>query len=342
MPEADIWTVFGGTNDWYYGSALGSVAPKGSDFDKTTIYGALQAICEHILAEENNPRLVLVSPSFANRERAGGAQHKPTYEQIRTAFAEVAALYGVEHLDMWKAAGINESNAAEMLKDGVHPTTAGATLLANAISAQLGLVDVNSSLDSTDAVVIKGIELSFDDYYTFDAEKVELVSKNDCITLSGNTIHAEKLTEAPVLLKVDGILHMISVKPAKVALFLVDGQSNARGVAGDLDETRPIAPDKGNGYIYEGGALKDMKVYMDDKFASITNNNSIGFAPALAAEWYELTGEKAVIIQQGHDGAPIHFWSEKGYTTSTSNLIKNAITAIKTPIPNTVFNFIGT
>lgn len=329
MPEADIWTVFGGTNDWYYGSALGSVAPKGSDFDKTTVYGALQAICEHILAEENNPRLVLVSPSFANRSRAANAKHYPSYEEIRTAFNEVAELYGVEHLDMWKAAGINESNAAEMLKDGVHPTTAGATLLANAISAQLGLVDVNSSLDSTDAVVIKGIELSFDDYYTFDAEKVELVSKNDCITLSGNTIHAKKLTEAPVLLKVDGILHMISVKPAKVALFLVDGQSNARGGAGDLDDTKPITPDKGNGYIFEGGALKDMKVYMDDKFASITNNNSIGFAPALAYEWYELTGEKVIIIQQGRDGAPIHFWKEKGYITSTTNLVKNAVSAIK-------------
>ncbi len=328
MGKADIWTVFGGTNDWYYGSALGSIAPKGSEFDKTTIYGALQAICEHILKEDNSPHLVLISPSYANRERAGGAEHKPTYEQIRTAFNEVAALYGVEHLDMWTACGINESNAAEMLKDGVHPTTAGAILLANAISAQLGLVDVNSSLDSTDAVVIKGIELSFDDYYTFDAEKVELVGKNDCITLSGNTIHAEKLTEAPVLLKVDGILHMISVKPAKVALFLVDGQSNARGVAGDLDNTKPITPDKGNGYIYESSTLKDMNTYMADKFASITNNNSIGFAPALAYEWYELTGEKVVIIQQGRDGAPIHFWKEKGYTASTSNLIKNAVKVI--------------
>lgn len=330
MPQADVWTIFGGTNDWYYGSPLGSLKAKGSNFDKTTVYGALQTICEHILAEENAPRLVLISPAYANRERASGAQNYPTYEEIRTAFSEVAALYGVEHLDMWTKAGINEENAAEMLKDGVHPTTAGANLLIGTISAQLSLVTGENALDSNDAVIVKGLEIGYDDYYTLsDAKTVELVGSTDCITLSGKTLHAAKITEAPVLVKVDGILHMVSVKPAKVAVFLVDGQSNARGVAGDLDNTRPITPDKGNGYIYESGVLKDMNTYMENKFASITNNNSIGFAPALAAEWYELTGEKAIIIQQGHDGAPIHFWSEKGYTTSTSNLIKDAITTIK-------------
>ncbi len=329
MKQADIWTVYGGTNDWYYGSALGSLKAKGADFDKTTIYGALQAVCEYILAEDNKPRLVLISPSYANRERAPKAEYEPTYEEIRTAFAEVAALYGVEHLDMWTKAGINEDNAAEMLKDGVHPTTAGSAKLVGAILAQLSLITGDKVLDSTDAVVIKGIELDYDDYFTFDdAKTVELISLNEYVTLSGKTIHAEKLTTAPVLLKVDGVLHMVSVVPAKVAVFLVDGQSNARGVAGDLDNTAPITPKKGNGYVYEN-VLKDMNTYMADKFASITNNNSIGFAPALAAEWYELTGEKVVIIQQGHDGAPIHFWKDKGYTTSTATLVKNAIKTIK-------------
>ncbi len=327
MNEADVWTVYGGTNDWYYGSALGSLKAKGADFNNTTIYGALQSICEYVLAQDNEPRLVLISPSYANRERAPQAEYEPTYEEIRKAFADVAKLYGVEHLDMWTKAGINEDNADTMLKDGVHPTTEGGVLIANAISAQLNLSGGLSTLDSSDAVVVKGLTLQFDDYYTLDAESITLGS-NDAVTLSGNTLHAEKLTETPVAMMVDGELYMISVVPAKVALFVVDGQSNARGVAGELDGVAPITPDKGNGYVYEN-ALKDMNTYMADKFASITNNSSIGFAPALAAEWYELTGEKVVIIQQGRDGAPIHFWEDKGYTTSTVTLIKNAIKTIK-------------
>lgn len=330
MAQADIWTVFGGTNDWYYGSPIGSLKAKDSDFDKTTVYGALQAICEYILAQDNSPRLVLISPPYADRARASGAEYPLTFEELRTAFKEVANLYGVEHLDLWTKAGINADNADDMLKDGVHPTTAGSALLASVITAQLSLVSTGNSLDSNDAVVVKGIQLEFDDYYTFtDADRVELVSQNDSITLSDKTLHAEKITAAPVLMKVDGILHMVSVVPAKVALFVVDGQSNARGSAGELDGVSPITPEKGNGYIYEGGQFKDIDGYVDAKVDTITNNASIGFWPSLAAEWYELTGEKAVIIHKGYDGAPIHFWKDKGYTASNVNEIKNAVSAIK-------------
>ncbi len=325
MNEADIWTVYGGTNDWYYGSALGSLGAKGAEFDNTTVYGALQSICEYILAQENSPRLVLVSPAYANRERAPKAEHTPSYEEIRKAFAGVAALYGVEHLDMWTACGINAENEAEMLKDGVHPTTAGGTLMANAITAQLTIL---GDLNSSDVVVVESLTLQYDDYYTIDAENISIAENNGCLTLDGKTLHADKLTDAPVPMMIDGVLTMVTVEKAKVNLVLVDGQSNARGVAGELDGVSPITPDKGNGYMWVSGGLQDMKTYIDGVVAAKTDNSSVGFYPALAAEWYALTGEKTVVISKGHDGAPIHFWSERGYTTSTVTEINNAIKAI--------------
>ncbi len=328
MAEADIWTVFGGVNDWYYGSPLGSLAAKGSEFDNTTIYGALQSVCEYVLAQENSPRLVLISPSYANRSRASAAENFPTYEEIRTAFKEVAELYGVEHLDMWTKAGIDADNADRMLKDGVHPTTAGGTLIANAIIAQLNLCSTGTYLDSTDAVVVKGVEIDYDDYYTFDADSVVLVASTDSISINGATIHADKVSEAPALLLVDGVLHMVNVVPAKVALFVIDGQSNARGSAGELDGVAPITPAEGYGYMYVNGSITDMKTYVDEKVAAITNNASIGFYPSLAAEWYALTGEKAIVIHKGYDGAPIHFWKDKGYTDKNVTEIKNAVKAI--------------
>lgn len=139
MPTADVWTIFAGTNDCYYGSPIGSLKAKGSAFDTSTVYGALQTICEYVLAQENTPRLILISPAFSNREPAPNAKYDLTYDEVIKAFREVSALYGVEHLELWSKAGINADNADLMLKDGVHPSTAGGLLLSSAIAAQLSL-----------------------------------------------------------------------------------------------------------------------------------------------------------------------------------------------------------
>ncbi len=326
MNNADVWTVFGGTNDWYYGSYLGELKDKGGDFDNTTVYGALQIICETVLAKENSPRLILVAPSYANRNRSSKTYYKISYEEIIGAFYDVAALYDVEILNMWEKSGINESNYTTMLSDGVHPTTEGAKLLSAAMAKALMLPDTinNEKLTQT-----QNLELTYGDYHTFSgAKKVSLDETNGALTVNGNEIYATDITTNPIPVMVDDTLYMVTVKKAKLNLVLVDGQSNARGTAGELDSVNPITPNKGDGYMWVDGALTDMKTYVDTKVAAISDNSSIGFYPALAAEWYELTGEKTVIIHKGYDGAPISFWSSRGYTNSAVTEIENAIAAI--------------
>lgn len=130
MGQADIWTVFGGTNDWYYDSALGELTTVGGSFDKTTVYGALQALCEYILNQSNHPKLVLITPLQSNRARYNGGTI--SHEAIRRAIIDVATLYSVPCLDLWATGGFNALNVNAKTdpttSDGVHPTEYGAKM----------------------------------------------------------------------------------------------------------------------------------------------------------------------------------------------------------------------
>ena len=184
------------------------------------------------------------------------------------------------------------------------------------------------TLDSNDVAVTQSLTMQYDDYCTLNAKEISVASANGYISLDGNTIHAEKVTVSPVYITVDGILTFVTVNKAKVNLILIDGESNAKGTSGQLDGISPITPDSGKGYIYLNGSLTDMKTYVEKTIAATTNSASIGFYPALAAEWYALTGEKTVVINKGYDSAPIHFWAEKGYTNNAVADIRSAISAI--------------
>ena len=173
------------------------------------------------------------------------------------------------------------------------------------------------------------LALQYGDYYAVESKKKITLSENPCVTLSGNILHAEKVTEVPVTMLIDGKLTQITVKKAKTNLILIDGQSNARGVAGELNGVSPITPDKGNGFIWNGGGFSDLNSYVNDLVAANNNNASVGFYPALAAEWYDLTGEKTAVIHIGHDGAPINFWKDRGYISDAVSRIEAAIAALQ-------------
>lgn len=137
---ADVWTVMGGLNDALYNSPLGALATIGSTYDKTTIYGALQAIVEYIMQTER-PRLVLLTPAHSIRDLYDTSQHPTTMAAIRQAIIDVGALYGVAVCDLWAESGINLYNAQRATNpttvDGVHWTDLGAEMAAPVIARKL-------------------------------------------------------------------------------------------------------------------------------------------------------------------------------------------------------------
>lgn len=137
---ADVWTVMGGLNDAYLNSPLGALAAIGSTYDKTTVYGALQAIVEYIMQTER-PRLVLLTPAHSIRDLYDTSQHPTTMAAIRQAIIDVGALYGVPVCDVWAESGINLYNAQRATypttSDGVHWTDLGAEMAAPVIARKL-------------------------------------------------------------------------------------------------------------------------------------------------------------------------------------------------------------
>ena len=133
------------------------------------------------------------------------------------------------------------------------------------------------------------LSLKYDDYYTFENATSVTSANTAIISTDGNTIHAGAVTDVPVDIAVTTggttTHYAITVGKAKVNVVLVSGQSNAMGTAGLLNGVNPITPDKGNGYWWTGSVLTDLKTKVDSDVTA-NSSRSVGWYPALAAEWY--------------------------------------------------------
>ena len=184
--------------------------------------------------------------------------------------------------------------------------------------------------DKPEEPALKEIALQYDDRYTFkDAKVIEVESGNPVIEVTGNTIRAAGITEAPVTVTVDGEEYLVSVDKAAVEIFVIDGQSNAWGAAGRHDKNA-VVPDSGCGYYWSNGTLNDAREYVK-AVEKLLPRASVGVWPALAAEWYALTGEKAVVMNLAQSGAPIQSWTS-GYYQTGVQLIEQCIDSIDTDL----------
>ena len=123
----------------------------------------------------------------------------------------------------------------------------------------------------------------------------------------------------------------VVVEKAKINLVLVSGQSNADGTYGKAGDV--LAPDYGDGFWWDGSKLTDLKTYTD----TVSGRNvSVGWYPALAQEWLDLTGEKTVIVQKCHPGRSISVWADfnTGAITSETTAIVNRVESCLTALEN--------
>lgn len=123
-PDADIWTVFGGANDWILKTPVGTIG----DNDTKTFYGSLKAICDNVLSRPNKPKLILFTPLQSNRNGANDVG--VTMSEYRQAIIDVGKLYSVPVLDLYNTGGIDSANLDKYTEDGVHPNILGTELYA--------------------------------------------------------------------------------------------------------------------------------------------------------------------------------------------------------------------
>lgn len=147
--DADIVMIMGGTNDWGK-IQIENELTYSDGFDRTKFKGAIAYIIQHI--QERCPKARIIWCTTIGGQNETRATDTPTIQYLpqkdiygqsgydfRNAEIEVCNILNIEICDTWSC-GINGINAFIMIADTVHPTDAGAQLIADYIIGYLKTV----------------------------------------------------------------------------------------------------------------------------------------------------------------------------------------------------------
>lgn len=132
--DPDFIVVSGGTNDYNQGRAVGAFG----DTKKTTVYGALFLICEHIKKHFASATVIFITPVNVTKSFAVSVAYLNEY---RRAIYEVATAYGFNVVDGATIGLPNNGggwgNVMISDEDGVHPTEKGHELYFKGLCGKL-------------------------------------------------------------------------------------------------------------------------------------------------------------------------------------------------------------
>ncbi|HWV30180.1 MAG TPA: SGNH/GDSL hydrolase family protein [Dyadobacter sp.] len=130
LVEADVYTVFLGTNDWWQGKPLGTIADYEQGKGSGTVYGAFRVITDKLKHLNKKAKIILITPMqrgdfvYINsyKNNAFGS-YKPkrdqTLEQFANAVVEIGKKEKIPVVDLYHDSGINPDNIVRFkrLKD---------------------------------------------------------------------------------------------------------------------------------------------------------------------------------------------------------------------------------
>ncbi|MGF2142517.1 SGNH/GDSL hydrolase family protein [Vagococcus fluvialis] len=119
--NADIITLFGGTNDVGVGSYLGKVDSQ----DPNETFGALNLLIDYLKEKNPTGKIYLFSPIYSSKENRPEKQ----MNDLVKGFEEIANLKDVEFIDMYHDFSITKDTAEMYLYDGLHPNDLGMELI---------------------------------------------------------------------------------------------------------------------------------------------------------------------------------------------------------------------
>ena len=132
-PDADVITVFGGTNDYGHGdAAIGDFRDRTDD----TFYGALHNLYHALIVKYPGRPIVVMTPLHRENETRVynelGVRTVGTLEDYVDIIQEVAAYYSLPVLDLYRTSGMNPNIPelkARYNPDCLHPNDAGHELI---------------------------------------------------------------------------------------------------------------------------------------------------------------------------------------------------------------------
>lgn len=108
----------GGINDWndpQERDAIGELAPIGSAFNTTTRYGNWQSAVEYVLTNYPEVKIYLCVP-YIGWDCSGDSEREFPYSEAKIK-KDVAELYNIPCIDLYKCASVNISNRAYYYAD---------------------------------------------------------------------------------------------------------------------------------------------------------------------------------------------------------------------------------
>lgn len=124
--DADIVTVFGGTNDH------GNNIPIGEWGDSTvdTLYGAMKILCEGLINKYMGKKIGFITPlpKYNTSNNTDYSYPSASFKPYIDCIKDVCARYSIPVLDLYTESGIAPSLASvrtAMIPDGLHPNAVG-------------------------------------------------------------------------------------------------------------------------------------------------------------------------------------------------------------------------
>ena len=151
IPDADVITIYMGTNDYGHETPLGSIDDKGD----VSFYGALNTIIPGIIAAHPDSRLIWITPTHRyGRGTSGILGTAFTYDYIPNgrgaslkdyvdAIKAVCERHSVPVIDLYQTSGIDPSVTevrSKYMPDGLHPNAAGHQKIAEIIADRKSVV----------------------------------------------------------------------------------------------------------------------------------------------------------------------------------------------------------
>lgn len=135
--DADLIFVLGGTNDYEFATPIGTM----SDTDSATFYGCLNLLMCSLQQMYPDAEIIFLTPlrrNYGTRLNAAGY----TLEDYACAMMNMGEFYDIPVMDLYHAQELNFVGSRYYLVDGLHPTTAGHSVIANYIYDQLFVPEV--------------------------------------------------------------------------------------------------------------------------------------------------------------------------------------------------------
>ena len=130
----DYVMIAGGTNDYGGGGPrpIGEIAA--SNYDTSTVIGAMQTMIEKIYGDKKDIKLFFVTPLMRTDMTTANSLGNTLLDYCN-AIKTAAAHYAVPVLDFQTMSGLNAANIGTLTKDGLHPKNAGYAYLAKKLQS---------------------------------------------------------------------------------------------------------------------------------------------------------------------------------------------------------------